>query len=174
MKYITTIDAKQYIIEIDQEDQVVVNGEVYHLNLKQLPESGLLSLLLNHQSFEVAVEERGESWQVLLRGELYTVTVEDERMYELRRAQRQSGGFVGVANIKSPMPGIIVKVPVTEGAIVQKGQTVVILESMKMENELKTPRDGVVKRVSVQKGQSVEKDQLLLVVGDGEKEKVEG
>lgn len=174
MKYITTIDSKQYVIEIDQGDQVTVNGQIYHLDLQQLPESGLLSLLLNNHSFEAAVEERGESWQVLLRGELYTVVVEDERMYELRRVQRQSGAFVGVANIKSPMPGIIVKMPVEEGDNVKKGQTVAILESMKMENELKTPRDGIVKRVSVQKGQSVEKDQLLLVITDGEKEKETG
>jgi biotin carboxyl carrier protein len=64
------------------------------------------------------------------------------------------------------MPGIIIAVSVTEGDEVTKGQKVVILESMKMENELTAPRDGVVMRVKVTSGDSVEKGQVLVVIGD--------
>jgi pyruvate carboxylase subunit B len=64
------------------------------------------------------------------------------------------------------MPGLIISVPVREGQEVEKGDKVVILESMKMENELHSPRNGVVNHVYVEEGDSVEKDQLLATIGD--------
>jgi biotin carboxyl carrier protein len=64
------------------------------------------------------------------------------------------------------MPGLIVAVPVKEGQEIQKGDQVVILESMKMENELRSPRDGTVTHVYVSPGQSVEKNQVLVTIGD--------
>ena len=70
----------------------------------------------------------------------------------------------GELSIKSPMPGLIVAVRSRTGHEVTKGQTVVILESMKMQNELKAPRDGVVQRISVQAGQTVEQNKPLVTL----------
>jgi glutaconyl-CoA/methylmalonyl-CoA decarboxylase subunit gamma len=70
----------------------------------------------------------------------------------------------GEISIKSPMPGLIAAIPVVEGQAVKAGETVIILESMKMQNELKTPRDGVVARVSVQAQQSVEQGKVLVTI----------
>jgi biotin carboxyl carrier protein len=64
------------------------------------------------------------------------------------------------------MPGTIIDVPVNKGEHVSKGDKVVILESMKMENELRAPRDGIVTQVNVQPGSAVEKDQTLVVISD--------
>ena len=72
----------------------------------------------------------------------------------------------GEAVVKSPMPGLIISVPVQEGQEVEKGDRIVILESMKMENELHSPRSGIVKHVYVVEGDSVEKGQLLATIGD--------
>jgi biotin carboxyl carrier protein len=72
------------------------------------------------------------------------------------------------------MPGLIVAVPVEQGQTVKKGDQVIILESMKMENELRSPRDGVVHRVHVAQGASVEKDQALVTIGDAEADTAEG
>jgi pyruvate carboxylase subunit B len=72
----------------------------------------------------------------------------------------------GEATVKSPMPGLIISVPVREGQEVEKGDKVIILESMKMENELHSPRNGIVNHVYVEEGDSVEKDQLLATIGD--------
>lgn len=166
MKYITTVKDQEYIIEIDQDDAIVVNGERYLVDFRQLPEGSVFSLLLNHRSWEAAVEERDGVWEVLIQGELYPVKVQDERAYRLSKARGTTTHTSGDAIIKSPMPGIIVAVPVTVGDEVKKGDKVVILESMKMENELRSPRDGRITRVHVQKGTNVEKDQVLVVVGD--------
>ena len=95
---------------------------------------------------------------------MYEVNITDERAQRLARA---TGGFAsdsGEISIRSPMPGLIVAVPVQENDEVTKGQTIIILESMKMENELKAPRDGVINRISVNVGDSVEQNKLLITI----------
>lgn len=166
MKYITTAADKEYTIEIDQDDKITVNGETYTVDFQQLTEGGILSLLLNNRSLEGIVEERDDAWEVLILGELYTVQVLDERAYRLSKASGGGAAVTGEVTIGSPMPGLIIATPIKEGGAVKKGDTVVILESMKMENELRSPRDGVVVRTLVQPGAGVEKGQALVVIGD--------
>ena len=166
MKYITTVDDNEYTIEIGRDDEIFVNGDSYQINLKQASDSGILSLLINNRSIEAVVEEQEEGWQVLINGELYTVNVQDERAYRLAKARGKLAEVSGEVTIKSPMPGIVLKVPVVPGEMVTKGQTVIILESMKMENELKAPRDGVLSKAHVAAGTSVEKGQPLVVISD--------
>lgn len=168
MKYITTINDQEFTIEIDHDHEILVDGERYEIDFQQLPEGGVYSLLLKHRSSEAVVEERDEVWEVLIRGELYTVRVQDERAYRMAQARNTKTAVTGEAVIKSPMPGTIIAVPVTAGDKVSEGDKVVILESMKMENELRSPRDGVVSRINVEVGASVEKDQALVVIGEPE------
>ena len=168
MKYHTLVDGQEYLIEIEQDDHIVVNGQRYELNVRSFGDSGVLSLLINNRSIEAAVDQQEEGFEVLINGELYGAQVQDERAYRLSKARRAVGGISGEAMVKSPMPGVIVKLPVPEKSAVKKGDTVIILESMKMENELKAPRDGIVKRIHVQAGASVEKNQPLVTVGDPE------
>ena len=166
MKYITTINDEEFIIEVEQNNQILVNGERFEVDFQHLPEADALSLLLNNRSLEAVVEAREDVWEVLTKGELYTVKVQDERAYRLAKARGVVGDVAGEAQIKSPMPGLIVAVTVTEGQPVKKGDQVIILESMKMENELRAPKDGLVARVNVAQGASVEKDQVLVVIVD--------
>ncbi|MCA9998609.1 MAG: biotin/lipoyl-binding protein [Anaerolineales bacterium] len=165
MKYYTTVEDQEYIIEIGP-DEILVNGEPCSYDFQGLAEVGLVSLILNNRSLEAVVEERDGISEVLIRGELYSVRVQDERAYRLAKARGTVESVSGDAIIKSPMPGIVIATPVAEGDVVKKGDKVIILESMKMENELKSPRDGVVLAVETSPGVSVEKGQVLLVVGD--------
>jgi biotin carboxyl carrier protein len=166
MKYITTVNDEEFVIEIEHNNQIVVNGERYNIDFQHLPEADALSLLLNNQSLEAVVEARDDVWEVLTKGELYTVKVQDERAYRLAKARGVASDVVGEVQINSPMPGLIVAVSVTEGQLVQKGDKIIILESMKMENELRAPKNGVVARINVAQGASVEKDQVLAVIVD--------
>lgn len=168
MKYITTVNGQEYIIEIDQEHEITVNGERHGIDFEQLAQSGTLSLLIDNRSLEAIVDERDDAWEVLLHGELYTVHVQDERAYRLAQARGQLSDAGEAVVIRSPMPGLILDVRVQEGDLVEKGQTVVILESMKMENELRAGRDGMIARVHVNEGDSVEKNQELVAIGDPE------
>jgi len=90
--------------------------------------------------------------------------VEDERARRLAETGRGLGAPSGEVVIKSPMPGLIVAVRVKPGQDVKKGETLVILESMKMENELKAPRDGKVGSVRVEGRQAVEQGQTLATI----------
>ena len=174
MKYFTTVGEQEFVIEIDQDKKILVNGEPYEIDFQQLPDAGVATLLLNNRSLEAFVEERDDdTWEVLIHGELYTVSVQDERAHRLAKARGIGTSTTGDATVKSPMPGIIVMVLVSEGDVVSKGDKVVILESMKMENELKAPRDGVVVRVQVKPGQSVEKGEALVVIGEAAEEALE-
>jgi biotin carboxyl carrier protein len=171
MKYYTKVNEKEYIIEISQENEVLVNDEKYDIDFRfLLPGSGTLggvvSLLLNNRSLEAIVEERNDHWEVLTEGELYTVHVQDDRAYRLAQARGLGGVLGDETGVKAPMPGLVIRVLVEVGAMVERNEKVVILESMKMENELRAPREGVVTAVNISAGASVEKDQILIVIGD--------
>ncbi len=166
MKYITIVNDQKYVIEIGHEGQIEVDGQEYDIDFEQLSEGGILSLLLNNRSLEAIVEERELSWEVLIYGELYSVQVQDERAYRLAKERGVKTVDRGEARIKSPMPGLIIEIPVEVGQLVKKGDKVVILESMKMENELRSPKNGVIHNILVENGASVEKNQILLIIGD--------
>ena len=163
MKYATTIGERTYLIEINRDGEVTIDGETFSIDLQPI-DAVTYSLLLGHASHEALVEANEHELAVLLHGRMYTAQVLDER--ERRLAQRSGGlaATTGEIMIKSPMPGLIVAVPVSEGQAVKKGQTVVVLESMKMENELKAPRDGMVAAIKIVPRQSVEQHQPLVVL----------
>lgn len=163
MKYVTTVNGKSFEIEIEADGSLTVNGQKRSVDFRELAPS-MYSILAENTSHELTIEHRDGEIEVLVRGRLYSSQVLDERA--LLMAQR-SGGVMGdskEASVKCPMPGLIVLVPVEVGQSVTKGQTVVILESMKMQNELKAPRDGVVLAVHVQPGQSVEQNKILVTI----------
>jgi biotin carboxyl carrier protein len=166
MKYYTKVNEKEYIIEIGQDNEISVNDETYTIDFQRLAQGGTVSLLLNNRSLEAVVDERDDHWEVLTEGELYNVFVQDERAYRLAQARGTNLDLGHEAGIKAPMPGLIIRVLVAEGDTVERNEKVVILESMKMENELRAPREGVVTAVHVTAGSSVDKDQVLIVIGD--------
>lgn len=164
MRYKTIVDGEEYDIQINREDELILNGLVSDVDFVEIGGQGLHSLLIDNESFEALVEERDGRWYVLLRGHMYVVDVADERTARLAaRAGLDSGGS-GEANVSAPMPGLVVKVTVEVGQTVEAGDTVVILESMKMENELKANRSGTVERITVEAGQSVEQGQILIAI----------
>ena len=163
MKYITTIGERQYTIEINRDDQITIDDVAYPIDLRAIDEA-TFSLLIDNTSHEALVEATNGEIQVLLRGRLYTARVEDERASRLSRSGGGLHAGSGEVTIKSPMPGLIVAVTVSVGEVVKKGQTVVVLESMKMENELKAPRDGTITSIKISPRQSVEQGQPLVVL----------
>jgi biotin carboxyl carrier protein len=163
MKYLSTVNGQTFEIDINQEGRITINGEERTVDFQTISQS-LFSVLIDHASFEALIEEREGRYNVLMFGDLYEVEVADERQQRLLRA---SSGFEvtqGEISIRSPMPGLIVAVPVVEGQAVKQGDSVCVLESMKMENELKAPRDGVIVRVHVAKGDRVEQNKALVTI----------
>lgn len=164
VKYVATIDDTEYLIEIIDEKHILLNDQSCDIDFAPVGDQPIYSLLIDGKSYEAFVYPGDEAWQVLLLGNLYTVQVEDEREKRLRATAGGKAVERGEFHMKAPMPGLVVAVPVREGQQVEKGDVLVILESMKMQNELKSPRAGVVTRLRVAVGDSVEQSQTLLSV----------
>src|SRR5215216_4423132 len=164
MKYITTVDNKEYLIEIIDEKHIIINGKTYEVDFESVSGQPVYSLIVDGKSHESYVQQGDDNWQVLLRGRLYPVTVEDEREKRLRAAAGGGVAETGEFHLRAPMPGLVVAVHVTEGQQIKKGQVILILESMKMQNELKAPRDGTIGRIRIKAGETVEQRQTLLSV----------
>jgi len=161
MKYVTIINNEQYEVEIDKDGNVMLNGEERDVDFLSLGPS-LYSVITNNNSLQVVIDEEQGNYTVLMGGRLYEGQVLDERA--LLMAQRKGILGAGGGEINSPMPGLIVSVPISEGQTVVQGQTVVILESMKMQNELKAPAEGMVTKIHVKDGQTVDKNALLVEI----------
>lgn len=164
MKYITTIGDQEFLVEIAGDHQVLVDGKPYQVDFAEISGQPVYSLLLDGKSYEAYVYPADKTWQVLLHGRLYPAMVEDERERRLRAAAGSQVQESGEYYLKAPMPGLVVAISVQEGQPVKKGDVLIILESMKMQNELKAPRDGVAARLRVQEGDGVEHNQTLLSV----------
>lgn len=164
MKYYATIEDQTFEIEINQLGELCIDGECAEVDFQSIGGGSIYSLLLGKTSYEAMVEARDDCYEVLVQGTLYRVNVQDERMRRLAYAARGFASPSGEIAIKAPMPGLIVDVPVREGQAVEEGSVLVVLESMKMENQLKAPRAGVVSQVRVQSGQSVEQHETLVAI----------
>jgi len=165
MKYITTVEGKQFLVEVIDDKHVSVDGKVYEVDFESVSGQPVYSLIVDGRSHEAYIYQgEDNNWQVLLRGRLYPATVEDEREKRLRAAAGGGVAETGEFHLRAPMPGLVVAIPVTEGEVIQKGQVILILESMKMQNELRSPRDGTMGRIRVKVGESVEQKQTLLSV----------
>jgi acetyl/propionyl-CoA carboxylase alpha subunit len=118
------------------------------------------SLLLGRESWAVGVTDENGLYVVDVDGEVYRIRVEEETRYIIRT--RGSAATAGGQILKAPMPGRVVLVEVSVGQAVQAGDGLVILEAMKMENELRAPVRALVRAVRVRPGQAVERGQVLV------------
>jgi biotin carboxyl carrier protein len=179
MRYIASLGNRHFTINIDEDGaqrRLTLDGIIYavdwlHIGGETAASAGRYSLLINNRSYEVLVrrlepdDEGGQRYELFIAGQPYEVRLEDERE---RALANLAGGAheSGDATIKAPMPGLVVNLPVALGESVQRGQTVAVLEAMKMENDLIAPRAGVIKEVKVTQGQAVNQGQALVTIGD--------
>lgn len=162
MRYFVTIRDEVLEVEVDG-DRVLLDGAPVDARLLPGPPAGLRSLRVGHRSHAlVAGARRADVRTLHLDGERFDVEVVDERTRRIRQMSGPAAGQGGPRPLKAPMPGLVVKIEVAPGEPVTRGQGLIIVEAMKMENELKAEADGVVARILVSPGQAVEKDQVLL------------
>ncbi|NIN64614.1 MAG: biotin/lipoyl-binding protein [Anaerolineae bacterium] len=164
MKYEVTVEGETFLIEIEDEEKVLVNGQAHAVDMQSIDDLNLYSLLVDNNSYETFIEEEEGQFQVLLQtGEMYSVQVKGGRP----RPTMIKTPFkvpAGEATIQAPMPGLVVDVPVVEGQQITAGEVLVILESMKMENELRADWNGTIRSVHVRPGDVAGQDQALVTV----------
>ncbi len=163
-RYIATINDKDFLVELHPDGHVTVDGKDYEVDFEHVTANSVYSLIVNGHSYETHIYEDEDLYNILMRGDLYNVKVEDEREKRLKDAAGINSDGASGFTLKSPMPGLVVQVPVSVGDEVASGDVLLILESMKMQNELKTPIDGTVKSVGISEGDSVEQRQILIEI----------
>lgn len=168
MRYFVTIAGRE--IEVDlRADVPQVDGVPAEGELSRVPGTPLRHLRIDGRSHSlVARKGRGGEWDLHLGGERLEVEVVDERTRAIRAMTGQEASSRGPRPVRSPMPGMVVKILVAVGDAVRAGQTVAIMEAMKMENDLKADDDGVVSKVVVEAGTPVEKGTVLVELEDRE------
>ena len=158
-----TIYGKEYLVE-PAAHKPTVNGRPFSGDILEYRE-GKYHILVRHTSYQAEIVElnRGEKTvTVRVNSNTYRVSVKDkydELLHELGldESNARKGG-----DVKAPMPGLVLNVLVEAGQKIKKGEAMVVLEAMKMENILKAVADGEVKKVLVQKGDKVEKNQVMV------------
>jgi len=140
--------------------EVSVEDRTHRVDVAEVREGAAYSLLIDDRSIDVGVEESGDRVALLIGGRRYSTEVLGEREY-LARAIK-GGGEAGSPTVLATMTGIVRDVLVSEGDAVSRGQTLLILEAMKMENEVKASADGAVARVVVETGATVSQGDVLI------------
>ena len=189
MRYVASVGNQTYTIELEENghtrqvslgdrdltvDWRLVGAERPHADTPGDTGADHYSLLVGDRSYEAYArlvddteggDGEGLTVEVMISGRPYVVRIRDERSQAL--ASLAGGGHAsGDVAIRAPMPGLVVNVLLAEGAEVVRGQTVVVLEAMNMENDLAAPRAGIVKSIRASKGQTVNQGDTLAIVGE--------
>ena len=171
-RYVVTVENREYEVEIEYQSEnycAVFNGRQVRVVYNRLGENRFL-MLADRQSLEIDVRpSTGDGDRIVfMEGHEIPVTVENWHLAQARKAAGISSHAVAELQLQAPMPGMVLKVLVTAGQQVAKGQTLAVIEAMKMENIIKAKHDAVVAVVHAVAGKSVEKgDTLLELQSDG-------
>ncbi|HEX6670313.1 MAG TPA: biotin/lipoyl-containing protein [Gemmatimonadales bacterium] len=162
MRYFVTVAGREIEVEVDG-DRVTAGGATLVTSLRAIVGTPSRQLLLDGRPTVLTLRSSGRGrWTVGVGGDRWDVEVVDERTRHIRSLTAGADTARGPTTLRAPMPGLVVRVLVEAGQEVAGGAGVVVLEAMKMENELKVPAAGVVAAVRVRAGEPVEKGQVLV------------
>ncbi|MCL7452130.1 MAG: biotin/lipoyl-binding protein [Anaerolineae bacterium] len=166
MRYVACVDGTEYRIRLAEDGGVTLDGVPIKVDLESIDGGFHYSLIVGAESHEVFVERCERVCTVTIGGQRYQVEVQDERVRAVGEP-RTTLQAAGEEVVSSPMPGLVVAVLVEEGQRVQSGEGLLILEAMKMENEIRALSTGVVRAVEVIAGQRVGQDDVLVRIKPG-------
>jgi glutaconyl-CoA/methylmalonyl-CoA decarboxylase subunit gamma len=167
MRYYVTLEGSEYVVDVTpgtgSTPQVTLGGKPVDLDVVPLNDS--LLMRIDGKVVDLTVEGTPPELGLVAGGTRLYVRVESERMRAAQAAKRKEGGAAGDQVLKSPMPGRVLKVLVNEGDEVERGAPLVVVEAMKMENELRAAGSAKIVKVFVKPGQTVEGGAKLVQLG---------
>lgn len=163
-KYVVRLNEKKNLIDVVDSEKIIINGESYNYKLLELSED-TYQLIIENKSFVISVKKLNEEeMAVYYNGKQYLSYVRTLLQEKASELLEQKEAKSHQKKITAPMPGLIVKIKKQVEEPVEKGETIMILEAMKMENEIKSPGKGVVKSIAVNEGMAVEKNAILFMI----------
>lgn len=166
MAFIAKLGEQSYSVEIEEIGKslyrVAVDGNEFLVDGKKTGRTNY-SLIVDNRSFEIEVDNAEDEYRVLVDGRNYHVSLVDERRVRVGGGQSEFQ-LQGRQKVSVPMPGKVIAVLVSEGDSVERGQGLVIVEAMKMENEVRSPIAGEVKEIKVKPGDAVDGGAVLVIV----------
>ena len=169
MKYFAVVNGRSHEVDLTEEHGRIVarvDGVPLELGYEEVDEAGQVSVQCAGRSYALSIEGGAEQVSVTLAGNFYEVALEDERERAAHAAERAGGKGGGL--VKAVMPGIVVELLVAKGQAVAKGQPLLILSAMKMQNEIAAPQAGVVQDLHVAAGQAVSAGAKLVTLAIAE------
>ena len=163
MKYFARIGNNEYEVEIT-DSQILLDGEAVNVDIVRSGTPELYSVLFGGHSHELLVTSDRFNYMISIHSQQFQVQVQDERSRRLNQARKMPSLPDGELAVTAPIPGLVVKVLAVVGEDIEEGQPLVILEAMKMENEIRSMRPGRIKSIAVTPGQRVEQNAALLVL----------
>ncbi len=166
MIYYAKLKDGEHRVEIDRSGanyRVCIDGKTYVVDARLLDRPTAMSLIVDRKCYEVAITNSGKIMHVSTGGEEFEIELKSQLEHKRKVSVTKEVQAVH-EDIKAPMPGVVVSVAVTEGDLVQPGAPVVIVEAMKMQNEISTVGGGRVGRVLVKPGDVVDSKQTLVVI----------
>jgi biotin carboxyl carrier protein len=152
--------------EVDRKgDTLLVNDNAINADIKQLNQL-LYHIIIENGSYNaevVSFDRQAKTAEIKVNNNIYTITAKDQFDVLLDKMGLSNLMAAKVSEIKAPMPGLVLKVLVEEGAEIKKGENLFVLEAMKMENIIKAPADVTVKNIKIKPGDKVEKGQILML-----------
>jgi len=166
MRYLVDVNGERITVELDGA-HATVDGHRHDVVLTHVPGTPVRLVRIGEQVHRV-VARRGQgrgSWSLDIDGRRVEAEALDERMRAIKDLTAAAAVSSGPAPLLAPMPGLVVRIAVAVGDVVSAGQGLVMIEAMKMENELRTPAAGVVTAIRVSTGQAVDKGAVLVELG---------
>jgi biotin carboxyl carrier protein len=172
MKYIAQSEGKNFEVEVLDDHTLRVDGVELNYDLRlgsrqvaaALDGAEHASLILDGRSYQMWMERVDSCIRVHIAGFDYDICVEDETRHRLRKLTAVDEQSLDFGQVTAPMPGLVVQILAEPGQEVKKGQGIIIVEAMKMENEIRSPVNGILREIRVDVGQTVEKGGILAVV----------
>jgi biotin carboxyl carrier protein len=155
---------KEHTIIFENNSSGTIDDKNFSWDIVEVKD-GSFHVIKNNKSYSVEVikaEPAEKSFLISVNGNKYQLNVKDKFDELLKSLGMDNLTANKVNEIKAPMPGLVLDIRVSEGDEVKKGDPILVLEAMKMENILKSPTDGIVKKINVKKGIAVEKNQVLI------------
>lgn len=163
-EYISAIEGKKKNIKIINEERLLLDGREINYSLLKTSETSYI-LKIGDRVFDIVASNLGsDKFGFLIDGNYLEVEVRTALQEKARELIRNTNGIKHHDEMKAPMPGLILRLNKKAGEKVEIGESVCILEAMKMENDLRSPSSGIIKEIRIKEGDSVEKNALLLII----------